>query len=111
MKYRVEERRPGALVVSIEGRVTVENGDGALVRAIEAALASRPRQVTVDFARVTSIDSIGLGELVSGYLRARRAGCRLGVIRANERVLELLRVTRLATILVEPVPMLTATVV
>jgi anti-sigma B factor antagonist len=111
MNYRVEERLPGALVVAIQGRITVENGDGAFVRVIEAALASRPRQLTVDFARVTSIDSIGLGELVAGYLRARRAGCRLGIVRANERVLEILRVTRLATILVEPMPMLTAVVV
>lgn len=106
MTYRVEERLPGALIVSIEGRITVENGDGAFVGAIDAALASRPRRVTVDLARVTSIDSIGLGELVAGYLRANRAGCRLGVVRANARVLEILRVTRLASILLEPAPIL-----
>jgi anti-sigma B factor antagonist len=101
MTYRVEERLPGAMVVSIEGRITVENGDGAFVRAIEAVLASRPSQVTVDLRKVTSIDSIGLGELVAGYLRARRAGCRLAVVHANERVLEVLRVTRLSTFLIE----------
>jgi anti-anti-sigma factor len=106
MKYRVEEHLPCALVVSIEGRITVENGDGAFVRAIDAALASRPRHLTVDLAHVTSIDSIGLGELVAGYLRAKRAGCRMGVVRANARVMELLRVTRLAAILIEPAPIL-----
>jgi anti-sigma B factor antagonist len=105
MTYRVEERLPGALVVSIEGRITVENGDGAFVRAIEAVLASRPRHVTVDLQQVTSIDSIGLGELVAGYVRAKRAGCRLGVVRANQRVLEILRVTRVATFLLEPAPL------
>jgi anti-sigma B factor antagonist len=106
MTYRVEERLPGALVVSIEGRITVENGDGAFVQAIDNALASRPRHVTVDLQKVTSIDSIGLGELVSGYLRAKRAGCGFGVVRANDRVLEILRVTRLATFLMEPAPAL-----
>ena len=106
MTYRVEERVPGAVVVSIEGRITVENGDGAFVQAIEKVLASRPRHVTVDLHKVTSIDSVGLGELVAGYLRAKRAGCRLGVVRANDRVMEILRVTRLATFLLEPVPVL-----
>jgi anti-sigma B factor antagonist len=106
MTYRVEEHLPGALLVSIEGRITVENGDGALVQAIEAALASRPRRVTVDLQKVTAIDSIGLGELVAAYLRAKRAGCRLGVVRANARVMEILRVTRLASFLLEPAPML-----
>jgi anti-sigma B factor antagonist len=106
MTYRVEERLPGAVVVSIEGRITVENGDGAFVQAIENVLVSGPRQVTVDLHKVTSIDSIGLGELVAGYLRAKRAGCRLGVVRANDRVLEILRVTRLATFLLEPAAVL-----
>lgn len=106
MTYRVEERLPGALVVSIEGRITVENGDGAFVRTIEAALALRPWHLTIDLQQVTSIDSIGLGELVAGYVRAKRAGCRLGVVRANERVLEILRVTRVATFLLEPAPWL-----
>jgi anti-sigma B factor antagonist len=106
MTYRVEERVPGALVVSIEGRITVENGDGAFVQAIESVLASRPRRVTVDLQQVTSIDSIGLGELVAGYVRAKHAGCRLGVVRANRRVLEILRVTRVATFLLEQAPAL-----
>ena len=106
MTYRVEERLPGAVVVSIEGRITVENGDGAFVQAIEHVLASRPRHVTVDLHKVTTIDSIGLGELVAGYLRAKRAGCRLGIVRANDRVLEILRVTRLTTFLLDAAPVL-----
>ena len=104
MFYTVEECHPGLLLVSIVGRITVENGDGVFVEAIESALAhaSHPRQLIVDFAEVTSIDSCGLGELVTGYLRAQRVGCRLGVVRANARVMEILRVTRLAPILLDP---------
>jgi anti-anti-sigma factor len=104
MFYTVEEHQPGVLVVSIAGRITVENGDGALARAIDEALAFRPRHVFVDLTNVPAIDSCGLGELVAGYLRAQRSGCRLAVVRANERVLEILRVTRLDTFLVETPP-------
>jgi anti-sigma B factor antagonist len=104
MNYSVEERPQGALVVSPSGRIGVENGDGAFVDAIAAVLASRPREVIVDLADVPAIDSCGLGELVAAYLRAQRAGCRLRVVRASRRVTEILRVTRLETILTDRQP-------
>jgi anti-sigma B factor antagonist len=104
MLHRIEERQPGVLVVSIAGRITVENGDGALLQIIEEALALRPTHAIVDLADVPMIDSCGLGELVAAYQRARRFGCGLSVVRPNDRVLEVLRVTRLAAILVDRSP-------
>ena len=108
MRYTLEECHPGVMLVSIKGRITVEHGDGVFVEAINAALASRPDHLIVDFAEVSMIDSCGIGELVAAYLRARRAGCRLGVVRPNARVLEILRVTRLDSILIEPAPLVNA---
>ena len=104
MVYTIEERQPGALVVSISGRISVENGDGVFAAVIDEALGSRPRLLTVDLAEVTGIDSCGLGELAAAYARARREGCRLRVVHANARVMEILRVTRLAAFLVEASP-------
>jgi anti-sigma B factor antagonist len=104
MVYKIEERHPGALVIFVSGRISVESGDGVFAAAIDEALALRPRLLTVDLAEVTAVDSCGLGELAAAYSRARREGCRLRVVHANARVMEILRVTRLAAFLVEAPP-------
>jgi anti-anti-sigma factor len=102
MTFRIQERPGGICVVAIIGRFTVEHAPGTLVDAIEPSLRNRPSQVIVDLAEAPYVDSCGLGELVAAYLTAQRAGCRLSVVNANPRVMEVLRVTRLATVLMDP---------
>lgn len=61
------------VIVSLRGEVDVLNVDRVRV-ALSEALAARPRQVEVDLADLSFIDSTGLGALVFGFQRARDLG-------------------------------------
>jgi anti-sigma B factor antagonist len=64
------DRAGDTATVSLHGEVdvlTVDQVRGALTEAI----ADRPRQIVVDLADLSFIDSTGLGALVFGFQRAR----------------------------------------
>jgi anti-sigma B factor antagonist len=56
------------------------------------------KKVVLDLTNVSYLDSSGLGTLVGIYLTAKRQGCELRLINLNQRLKELFRLTRLATI-------------
>jgi len=62
--------------VSIEGKVTIDNS-GEMREKLAHALKPKPADVTVDFTRVTYIETSGLATLVEAYRIARRQGTRL----------------------------------
>ncbi len=63
-------------IVSIEGRVTVDNSPEMRDR-LAAALKPKPAELTVDLSRVTYIDVSGLATLVEASRIARQQGSRL----------------------------------
>ena len=63
-------------VVSIEGRITVDNSPEMRNR-LAVALKPKPAEVTVDLSRVTYIDISGMATLVEASRIARQQGTRL----------------------------------
>ena len=63
-------------IVSIEGRVTVDNSSEMRDR-LAAALKPKPAELTVDLSRVTYIDVSGLATLVEASRIAHQQGTRL----------------------------------
>lgn len=62
------------------------------------ALIPGNKRVVLDLTNVTYMDSSGLGALVGVYLSAKRQNCELRLINLNQRLKELFRLTRLASI-------------
>jgi anti-sigma B factor antagonist len=60
---------------------------------LELVERERPETIVVDLRRVTFIDSMGLGILVSHRLRAREAGRRLVLVEGPRHVQELFDLT------------------
>ena len=54
-----------------------------------------PETIVVDLRRVTFMDSIGLGILVSHHLRGSRAGCRLVLVQGPKHIQDLFELTGL----------------
>jgi anti-sigma B factor antagonist len=54
-----------------------------------------PATIVVDLRRVTFMDSIGLGILVSHHLRGGRAGCNLVLIQGPKHIQDLFELTGL----------------
>jgi len=80
--------------VSIEGRVTIDNS-GEMRAKLANALKPKPGEVTVDFSRLTFIETSGLATLVEAYRIARRQGTKLRLTGIHGQPRDLLAVTRL----------------
>ena len=62
---------------------------------LDAAVADRPRRVTVDFDDVTVLDSMGVGAIVSLWKRVKAQGGKLVVVHAHAQPLLVLKLLRL----------------
>jgi len=70
-------QRGDVTVLDLAGRLTVGLGDLALRDAVRGALAVGARNLLLNFGAVQTIDSTGMGELVSAYTAATARGARL----------------------------------
>lgn len=57
--------------------------------------------LVLDLTSVAYVDSSGLGELVGVYVSTKNAGCKLKLINRNQRLKDLLNLTRLAPLFPE----------
>jgi anti-sigma B factor antagonist len=87
----------GVTVVDCTGRIVF--GDEAFaLRDTVKALLGQPRSIVLNLAGVTYIDSGGLGTLVGLYTSAQNAGGSLKLASLNNRVIDLLQITKLVTV-------------
>jgi anti-anti-sigma factor len=81
--------------IRLTGRLTVSDKPGELKQAATSAVANGARSVVLDLARVPYIDSTRLGELIAVHVTVSRAGGRLALAGATDRITELLTVAGL----------------
>jgi anti-anti-sigma factor len=74
---------------------------GTIAKAIDAALAERPRRVTVDLDRVRLMDSEGASALVSLRRRVEAQGGSLVLVGARDQPLTILKLFMLDAVLGE----------
>jgi len=92
MQHAVREEQ-GSLVVSFEGDVDLEHSPKArevLLRCVGAG-----RDVFVDLAAVSYIDSSGVASLVEAFQAARQKGTRFALVSVNAAALRVLQLARL----------------
>ena len=86
-------------IIDVAGRVTLSDGLGVMRDAIRQEINSGFKQILLNLAGVTYIDSAGLAEMVSGYITVNGNGGRLKLVNVQERVLAMLQLTRINTML------------
>ena len=97
LRVEVEERDDHALVVAI-GEIDASTV-GSVETAVRAALDGGHRQVLLDFAQVTFIDSTGLGLLVKSHRRAQSLDAVFAVVHPTPHTRKLMRVLGLDQLL------------
>jgi anti-sigma B factor antagonist len=85
-------------VLVLSGEIDMASVDMVLEAALPC-LADGAKQMSLDFARVTFIDSTGLGALVTIHHTAQQAGVQLMVREVPDPVVRLLELTALDTLL------------
>jgi anti-sigma B factor antagonist len=90
--------REGISVLDLKGRVTVGPEATALREKVSALQAAGTKNVILNLAAVDYIDSTGLGALVICATSLRKGGGNMKLLNLNRRNLELLVITKLATV-------------
>jgi anti-sigma B factor antagonist len=85
-------------VIDVAGRITLGEGSAALRETLRDMLAKGQKNILLNLADVTYIDSSGIGELVSAFTSVSNAGGQLKLLNLNKRVKDLLQITKLYTV-------------
>ena len=82
--------------VHCTGKIT--SSTAAQLQATVRSLLPESKSVVLDLTDVSYMDSSGLGAIVGLYLSAKRQGRVLKLINLNQRLQELFRLTKLASV-------------
>jgi anti-anti-sigma factor len=93
-----ERQVRGVVVVDLEGKITIGETNRQLHDAIRQLVAERKQSIILNLAKVTFIDSSGLGEMVAGYSTLKASGGALKLINLPARVVDLMTITKLYTV-------------
>jgi anti-anti-sigma factor len=98
------EQRGGAVHVVLSGELDISTAP-RLEDDLRRVEAGRPELIVLDLQQLMFMDSTGLRILISADARARQEGRRLVIVRGNEMVQRVMRLTRLderLTIVADP---------
>jgi anti-sigma B factor antagonist len=87
-------------IIDLAGRIVLNDGSAAVRECIAKLRETGANKILLNLAAVTFIDSSGLGELASAYARMNKAGGQLKLMNLPARIVDLLRITKLDSVLV-----------
>lgn len=95
----VTKRQKGNVtILDLKGKITIGAGDIALRDAVQEALGGGATNVLLNLNAVTTIDSSGVGELVSSFTTATNRGAKLKLANIPAKVSDVLTITQLITV-------------
>ena len=97
MKVNVRQR-DGVTILDLKGKITIGVGDVALRNAVQEAINGGATKILINLRDVTTIDSSGVGELVSAYTTATNRSVKLRLVNLPSKVSDILQITQLITV-------------
>lgn len=85
-------------VVDVSGRITLGEACKELREVIRGQLGKGHKNLLLNLADVTYIDSSGIGELVSAFTAVSNQGGQLKLLHLTKKVHDLLQITKLYTV-------------
>ena len=85
-------------VLSPEGKIVIGDEVGALREKIKQLLDSGNKNILMNLANVSYIDSTGVGALVGSFTTIRNQGGQMKLSNLSQRVKDILLVTKLLTV-------------
>lgn len=86
-------------VLEVSGTVTMGESSTALRHALSDLVANNHNKLLLNLAGLTFIDSSGIREIMSIYNTMVQRGGQLKLLNPTQRLKDLLRITRLETVL------------
>ena len=94
----VQRQEGDVTVLDVAGKITIGVGDVAVRDAVHVALGGGARSILLNLKGVTTIDSAGVGELVSAYTTVTNRGGKLKLLNLPPKVNDILQITQLITV-------------
>ena len=91
-------KNEGVTILEPKGKITIGKGDIALREAVHQSLDADSKDILINLKDVTTIDSSGIGELVSAYTTVTNRGGRLKLLHLPPKVQDILQITQLVTV-------------
>ena len=99
MPLDIQQReREGITVLELNGRITVGPEASAVREKVAQLAAEGKKNVVLELSKTDFIDSTGLGALVMCATTLRKTGGNVKLVNLNRRNIELLVMTKLATV-------------
>ena len=99
MSMTIDTRRNGFVsVLDLSGRLTLGDGTDQLRATVKQQLDEGNKNILLNMAGVSYIDSAGLGELVALYTHTTRREGQLKLVALSGRFVDLLQLTKLHTV-------------
>ena len=94
MKIEVKNIQ-GVTVLVPKGKITIGEGDVMLRQAVHEALEAGARNTLIDLGAVSTMDSSGVGDLVSAYTTVTNRGGKLKLANLPSKISDILQITQL----------------
>jgi anti-sigma B factor antagonist len=99
MSLEISVRRlDNVAVVDLNGRVTLGEASGRLRDTIKDLITNNGKDILLNLAGVSYMDSSGLGELVGAFATVSNRGGKLKLLGLQPRLHELMHITKLYTV-------------
>ena len=87
-----------AAILDMSGRVSLGDALAELRDSIREALAGDQKNILLNLAEVSYIDSSGLGQLIGSYATVTSRGGQMKLLYLQKRVHDLMQITKLVTV-------------
>ena len=94
----VARKSGNIVIIDLKGGMTIAGGTGKLRSQIQDAVAAGHKHLLVNLRELSYLDSAGMGELVAACTTMRNLGGDLRLVSPQDRVRNLLQMTKLASI-------------
>jgi anti-sigma B factor antagonist len=85
-------------VLDLAGKLTVVDGAGELKARVTDLVSKGRKQIVLNLAKLSYLDSAGLGEMVACYTTATKSGGMVKIAHATAKINDLLTITKLLTV-------------
>ncbi len=85
-------------ILDLKGKITIGEGDVMLRENIENLLKEGKRNIILNLAKVSYMDSSGVGELVGTFTTVNNRGGKMKLLNLTDKIQDLLQITQLLTV-------------
>lgn len=93
-----ERKRNDVTILDIKGKITIGANEEALRDNVHRVLEGGAQKLLLNLQGVTTIDSSGVGELVSSYTSATNRGAKIKLANLPPKINDILTITQLITV-------------